>query len=106
MMLFTIFAGIFGLVLVSWWPMLYRWFEQGHEPTSFWLFLLLCWLPLFSAAVMATYGLYFSLPPRFSFSVHRQTSVIFKPMVVNICTLALPVIHATTIIIPASIARE
>lgn len=85
MLAFTGAAGIFGITLLSWcvtpaclamvkmltccfchpacryWTQ-WRWFKQDHSPTTTWLWNLMIWCPMFTAAHLATWGLYHSLP--------------------------------------------
>lgn len=91
--------------------MLRKWYaSQSASPVSMYLLLQLVWVPLYLAAFLAALGLFHARPNAFSSSVTSERTglqrYLFRPVVLNVFAVCVPIVQATSILVPAGITRE
>lgn len=99
-----------SVLLALYWK-IFTYFQQGKWPGSFPLWLITAWYPLYLAAHVAAWGLFYAVPSDLTEGKLLQGRSgllrrILHPAIVNVLGLSLPVIAAITVIVPLVFAQK
>ncbi|PWN39709.1 hypothetical protein IE81DRAFT_326268 [Ceraceosorus guamensis] len=107
----TLGCGAFGTVLLAVYWKLYAYFRLGRWPGSFPLWIVTAWYPLYLAAHVAAWGLFYAVPSDLTEGrlLQGRSGILRRlshPAIINVLGICLPIIAAITVAIPLAFAQK